>query len=133
MEHCARIAVIGSLCGLLLISAAVRAQNKRCGPIPPDKPATLCMSNFYPIYPPAAKAAGIEGTVKVFAQINRSGRVDLLWAVSGPEQLRDAALQAVKSWIYRPYLIDGSPTGFRAVVNVNFALEKRPAGSLTPN
>ena len=59
-----------------------------------------------------AKAAGIEGTVKVFAQINRSGRVDLLWVVSGPEQLREAALQAVKSWIYCPYSIDGRPADF---------------------
>jgi protein TonB len=62
----------------------------------------------------------------VFAQINKSGRVDLLRVVSGPELLRQAALDAVRRWVYRPYLIDGSPTGFRTVIKVKFAIEKQP-------
>ena len=85
------------------------------------------MSDSVPVYPPEAKAAGIEGTVKVFAQINKSGRIDLLWVVSGPEQLREAALEAVKSWIYRPYSINGAPAGFRTLVNVKFTIERQSA------
>jgi protein TonB len=85
-----------------------------------------------PLYPPAAKAAGIEGTVVILAQINKSGRIDLAWVVSGPEPLRQAALDAVKVWVYRPYLIQGSPFGFRTVIKVKFTLEKPPAQA-SPN
>lgn len=85
------------------------------------------MSASPPVYPPRAKAAGIEGTVEIFAQINKSGRIDLAWVVSDPEPLRQAALDDVKAWVYRPYLIDGSPFGFRTVINVKFTLEKPPA------
>jgi TonB family protein len=121
------MALTGSLVGLLLYSVAVHSQqNNACGPIPPDKPATLCMSESPPVYPPRAKAAGIEGTVAIFAQINKSGRIDLAQAVSGPEPLRQAALNAVKVWVYRPYLFEGSPIGFRTVIKVKFTLEKPP-------
>jgi protein TonB len=117
---------MGPVVGLLLWSVFVHAQhNKVCGPIPAGQPAKLCGSYSTPIYPPEAKAAGIEGTVKVFAQINKSGMVDLVWAVNGPEPLREAALNAVKGWIYRPYFIDGAPTGFRAVVNVKFRIKRQ--------
>jgi protein TonB len=91
------------------------------------------MSDSLPIYPPEAKAAGIEGTVAIFAQINKSGRIDLAWAVSGPEPLRQAALDAVKEWVYRPYLTEGSPHGFRTVVKVKFMLEKQPAHATPKN
>jgi TonB family protein len=129
-----RIAVTGSLVGLLLYSADVHAQrHMACAPVPPKEPATLCWSNDPPIYPPKAKAAGIEGTVVVFAQINKSGEIDWGRAVSGPEPLREAALDAVKRWVYRPYLIDGSPSGFRTVIKVKFALYKPPAQSSPHN
>jgi TonB family protein len=125
-----RIAVTGLLAGLLLHSLAVHAQqNNACAPIPPEQPAKLCWSNDPPLYPPKAKAAGVEGTVVVFAQINKSGRIDLARVVSGPEQLQEAALNAVKRWVYRPYLIDGSPTGFRTVIKVKFKIDKPPAQS----
>lgn len=120
-----RYARTGSLVALSLRTIVVHAQQyKSCGPIPPGKPAALCMSNLQPIYPPKAKAAGIEGTVVLFAQINKAGRIDFARVVSGPEPLRQAAVDAVEAWIYRPYLIDGSPSGFRTVIRVNFALEK---------
>ena len=119
-----RMAEIVSLAALLLSSMSVHAQHAPgCEPIPPGQTAKLCGFSV-PVYPPGAKAAGIEDTVKVFAQINRSGDVDLAWVISGPEQLREAALEAVKSWTYRPFLIDGKATGFRSVVNVKFTLER---------
>jgi len=97
-----RMAGMGSLAGLLLNLMAVHAQHSHgCGPIPQGQIAKLCGSSV-PFYPAKAKAGGIEGTVKVFAQINRSGDLDLAWVVSGPEQLREAALESVKSWTYRP-------------------------------
>jgi protein TonB len=85
------------------------------------------MTASAPIYPSSAKAAGIEGTVVIFAQFNKSGRIDWAWFVSGPEPMREAALDAVKAWVYSPYLIDGSPTGFRTRIDLKFALEKPSA------
>jgi protein TonB len=102
-------------------------QNNTPPTIPPGQAARLIISNSLPIYPPKAKAAGIEGTVVVFTQINKSGRVDWARAVSGPEPLRQAALDAVKAWVYRPILIDGSAHGFRSVIRVNFTIERPPA------
>jgi TonB family protein len=128
-----RIGVAGSLIGLMLGSIAVHSQqHKACRPIPPGQPATLCMSISAPIYPPTAKAAGIEGTVVLFAQINKSGTIDWVRVVSGPEPLLQAAIDAVKLWVYRPYLIAGSPYGFRTVIRVNFTLEKPPGQPSPP-
>jgi len=127
-----RIAVMGSLVGLLLYSVAVHSQQSNgCAPITPKQPATLC-GYVMPIYPPKAKAAGIEGTVVVFAQINESGRIDWVRIVSGPEPLRQGAVDAVRSWVYRPILIDGSAHGFRSVIKVNFTIEK-PAAQSSPH
>jgi protein TonB len=128
-----RIALTATLIGLLLYSATVYAQpHKACAPIPSGKPATLCASNSAPIYPPEAKANGVQGTVVLFAQINKSGGIDWVRVVSGPEPLRQAAIDDVKLWVYRPYLIGGSPRGFRTVINVKFTLEK-PANASSPN
>jgi periplasmic protein TonB len=118
--------VVPTLIGLVLYLVPVHAQQTSAAPyIPPGQAARLISSNSTPVYPPKAKAAGIEGTVVVLAQINKSGRVDLLRVVSGPELLRQAALDAVRSWVYRPHLIDGSPTGFRTEIKVRFAIEKQ--------
>lgn len=122
-----RIAVTGSVVWLLLYSVAVHSQQSNgCRPITPKRPATLC-GYVAPIYPPKAKSAGIEGTVVVFAQINESGRIDWVRIVSGPEQLRQGAVDAVKYWVYRPVLIDGSAHGFRTVITVKFTIEKPPS------
>ena len=119
-----RIAVIGFVIGLLLYSMTARSEQGRgCRPIAPQQPATLC-GYVAPLYPPEAKAAGIEGTVEVFAQINKSGKVNWVRVVSGPEPLRQAAVDAVEYWVYRPYYIGRSPTGFRSVINVKFTIEK---------
>ena len=128
-----RFAVMGSLIGLLLYSVAVHPQQSNgCEPSTPKQPAILC-GYVVPIYPPMAKAAGIEGTVVVFAQIDKSGRIDWVRIVSGPEPLRQGAMDAVKSWVYRPILIDGSPHGFRSVIKVNFTIEKPSAQSSPHN
>lgn len=69
----------------------------------------------------------------LLAQINKSGRIDWVRVVSGPEPLRQAAVEGVKLWVYRPVLIEGSPAGFRTVIKVNFSLGKSPALSSSQN
>jgi TonB family protein len=75
-----------------------------------------------PIYPPDAKAAGVSGTVVLQSTIGTDGRVRDLKVISGPPELQKAALEAVSTWVYRPYLFNGQPVEVNTVVNVIFML-----------
>lgn len=75
-----------------------------------------------PIYPPVAKAARVSGTVVLQATISKTGSVEDLRVVSGPPLLQGAALDAVKTWIYRPYLLEGKPVEVETTINVIFIL-----------
>lgn len=75
-----------------------------------------------PLYPPIAKAARVTGTVVIQATISKSGSVENLHVVSGPAMLRQAALDAVKTWRYRPYQLNNEPTQVDTTVDVIFAL-----------
>jgi TonB family protein len=58
---------------------------------------------------PADEPRGISGTVVVQVTISKEGKVIGIRAVSGPDELRPATVQAVQAWRFRPYLIDGAP------------------------
>lgn len=75
-----------------------------------------------PIYPAEAKKAHISGTVVLDAIIGTDGTVKELKVVSGPDQLQQAALDAVKNWRYRPYLLNGQPVEVRTIVNIIFTI-----------
>jgi protein TonB len=75
-----------------------------------------------PVYPPIAKAARISGTVILQATISRSGTIENLKVVSGPAMLQQAALDAVRQWRYRPYLLNNEPVEVDTTVNVIFTL-----------
>lgn len=55
-----------------------------------------------PMYPLAAKAAGIEGEVVLKGIIDTDGHMKNLQVVKGPSELRQAAVEAVMHWIYHP-------------------------------
>ncbi len=82
--------------------------------------AGLILSKTTPVYPPIAKAAHVSGTVVLHALISKTGTIDNLTVVSGPEMLRAAALDAVRQWRYKPYLLNGEPTEVDTTVTVNF-------------
>jgi peptidyl-prolyl cis-trans isomerase A (cyclophilin A) len=75
-----------------------------------------------PLYPIDAKQAGVSGTVVLQAIIGKDGLVQDLKVVSGPEMLQQAALDAVKTWRYRPYLLNDEPVAVRTTVNIIFTL-----------
>jgi TonB family protein len=80
------------------------------------------VSKVNPVYPPDAKAAGISGTVVLHAIIGADGAVQNLAVVSGPPELQSSALDAVKQWIYKPYLLNGNPTEVETTITVNYSL-----------
>ena len=75
-----------------------------------------------PSYPPAAKAAHVQGEVRVEAEVDPDGNVASTRVISGPPLLRDAASDAVQRWHYRPYLYDGKPVAMNALVVMDFHL-----------
>lgn len=78
-----------------------------------------------PIYPVAASRARIDGVVAIEAVTDIYGRVVKVNVVSGHPLLRGAAIQAVKQWIFEPYMFNGIPRPVSFTVNVIFKLEKR--------
>jgi len=82
--------------------------------------ATNKISGDMPQYPPIAKAAHIQGTVVLQAIISKEGTIEELQIVSGPPLLQQAALDAVKTWRYRPYLVMGEPVQVETLILFNF-------------
>jgi TonB family protein len=76
-------------------------------------------------YPLAARQERVQGTVIVVLKITKTGEVTDAKAVSGPSLLQQAALDAVKTWQYKPYLLDGEPVDVETQVNVVFRLGGR--------
>jgi TonB family protein len=76
-----------------------------------------------PEYPKAASDAHVQGEVKVEAEIDRTGNVISTRVISGPPLLRQAALDAIGRWQYRPYLDHGrDPIGVNTEILVDFEL-----------
>ncbi|WP_158820254.1 TonB family protein [Granulicella sp. S156] len=75
-----------------------------------------------PTYPAAAISAHVTGVVTVRAFIAKDGSVKSATAVSGPELLKGAAVDAVRAWKYRPFLQCGQPVEAETTVSLNFNL-----------
>ncbi len=82
----------------------------------------LLIHKTQPIYPSIAKSARAQGTVVLQAKISTSGKVTNLQVISGPPMLRQAAVDAVKTWQYKPYTLNNQPTEVDTTVNVVFSL-----------
>jgi TonB family protein len=82
--------------------------------------AGLLLQKVDPVYPPEAQAAHVSGTVVLLATISEQGNVEALRVISGPTMLQQAALDAVKQWRYRPYLLNNTPVEVETTVNVVF-------------
>jgi protein TonB len=80
----------------------------------------LKISGANPTYPPIAKAAHVSGAVVLHAIISKTGTIEHLTAISGPEMLKGAALDAVRTWRYKPYILNNEPTEVETTITVNF-------------
>jgi TonB family protein len=80
-----------------------------------------------PIYPPLARQARIQAPVVLKVLISKSGDVEKIELVSGHPMLAPAAIEAVKQWKYKPYLVNGDPVEVATTVTVNFTLSGKPA------
>jgi protein TonB len=84
--------------------------------------AALLIHEVRPVYPAVARQAHVGGVVELKAIIGRDGTVQNLVLVSGQPLLVEAAMQAVKQWVYKPTFLDGVPVEVVTEVSVNFHL-----------
>jgi periplasmic protein TonB len=75
-----------------------------------------------PVYPALARQARIQGSVELRAIISKSGTIENLVVVSGHPMLSAAAIEAVRQWRYRPYMLNNEPVEVETEITVNFLL-----------
>ncbi len=84
--------------------------------------AANLISKINPTYPPDAKNARIQGTVKLGVLISPEGHVIDIVLISGHPLLVTTSTEAVKQWVYRPTLLNGNPVEVVTIVDVNYTL-----------
>jgi TonB family protein len=75
-----------------------------------------------PVYPQQAKLMRIQGTVNIKGTIGPDGHVENMQPIDGPGMLRQAALDAVRQWIYRPFNVMGQPRSVEVELHIIFNL-----------
>lgn len=117
------------------ISESVEVQAQGVTPVAP-KPSRIriggsvqashLLTKVTPVYPLAAKAAGVEGTVILHAVVGIDGKPLALQVMNADEidpELARASVEAVSQWRYSPTLLNGNPVEVDTTVTVNFKLQ----------
>ena len=124
------------VCTTLFAQPRGSASSRR----PPDEPnitipkrvrvssavaGALLVKKVAPQYPEVARRDRIQGTVMLRAVISKTGDVAELQVISGEPVLAEAAINAVRQWKYKRYLLQGEPVEVETQVQVNFALSNK--------
>jgi TonB family protein len=83
----------------------------------------LLIKRVQPVYPPQGRSIVRQGAVEVLASIDKDGSVTNVKQLSGDPILGKAAMDAVKQWQYKPYLLDGQPVEIQTQITVNFTAQ----------
>lgn len=87
--------------------------------------AAKLVKKVQPLYPPEAKQAGVQGTVRIRAVIGKDGTVQAMTLLMAPSaELARSAMDAVNQWQYKSTLLNGSPVEIQTEVDVNYTLTK---------
>ncbi len=87
-----------------------------------DVEAAMLLEKVQPAYPSMARLGRISGTVRMKAVIGTDGKIKNLTAVSGHPLLVDAAMNAVRQWVYKPTVLDGMLVEVNTEIVVHFGL-----------
>ena len=82
----------------------------------------LLVKKVQPKYPPNALRLRVEGGVQLLATISKNGDISAVKILTGDPQLSHAAVDAVRQWKYKPYLLNGEPVEIQTQITVNFKL-----------
>ena len=117
-------------------SASVAITSRRSIQIVPESASQAAQAGqnvqigqlFYrvePFYPPDAERQGIEGMVEIHASVGRDGKIKSAESVSGPRQLAEVAVRAVRQWRYKPTMFNGQPIESEVDVKMTFRLPRQ--------
>jgi peptidyl-prolyl cis-trans isomerase A (cyclophilin A) len=119
---------------VMLQKVTIVPEGQPLPPVPPPPPQRveisaaveqgLLLTKTPLAYPDEARKKHISGMVVLHALIGVDGHVVNLEVVSGPEALQVAALDSVRSWTYKPYLLNGEPVQVSTTINVIFTLTR---------
>ncbi|MGO9087200.1 MAG: TonB family protein [Candidatus Sulfotelmatobacter sp.] len=82
----------------------------------------LLIKKVDPVYPANALRLRVEGAVELLATISKAGDITQVQVLSGDKQLTGAAVDAVKRWKYKPYLLNGEPVEIQTQVTMRFKM-----------
>jgi protein TonB len=99
---------------------------------PPDTPVRIggdvqsakLIKQVLPVYPQSAVQIRVSGTVHLLGIIAKNGTIQRLQVLSGHPLLRQAAVDAVSQWVYRPTILNGQPVEVEAPIDVIFTLAR---------
>ncbi|HEX5234349.1 MAG TPA: energy transducer TonB [Silvibacterium sp.] len=75
-------------------------------------------------YPFTAKKHHIQGLVMLEATITATGNIGNLKIVSGPKELQQSTFNAIKTWKFHPFTLNGEPIEVRTLINVDYTISK---------
>ncbi len=111
-----------------LLRTATSSTSSRTAVVAPERlrisvadPSSI-IHRVQPVYPAISKPMRLQGDVILAAIISKAGTIESLQVVSGHPMLTQAALDAVKQWRYRPYLLNGEPIEVETQILVKFRL-----------
>ena len=122
-----RFVLLAILIPPLICGVAAQSNSPQQVQVPAGTSQGLLVSKVQPTYPPLARQARVQGTVVLQALIGKDGAVQSLTVTSGHPMLIQAAMDAVKQWRYKPYLLNGEPVLVQTTINVNFQLSDGPS------
>lgn len=109
---------IALLCCVVLLAGCAAA-------FAPGSAKPEVIKKVAPKYTPEAKAAGIQGVVKLDVEIDAEGHAVSVTVVKGVDPGLDrSAVEAVKQWEWAPTIKDGKPIPVKTDVQVNFSLQR---------
>jgi periplasmic protein TonB len=119
---------LGGVIGGIVSSTPSVAYIPKLQPVVPQRvrisqgvTSGLLIHKVQPSYPSLARSARIQGDVVLKAIIDKQGNIQDLQLVSGHPMLVKAAMEAVKQWRYRPYLLNGQPVEVETTITVTFS------------
>jgi protein TonB len=86
----------------------------------------LLIQKTQAVYPLIAKQGHVSGTIVLAATISKTGNVENLRVVGGPVMLRMSAVNAVRTWRFKPYMLYNQPTAIETTINVHFCGQAEP-------
>jgi TonB family protein len=115
-------AAVVTMVGTHVTVRAAGSAGKKTLQIPSGEMAKRLASQVQPKYPEEAKKEKIQGAVVLNATIEKDGTIEDLKVASGPKVLRQSALDAVRQWTYKPFLVDGNAVEVDTTITVVYTL-----------